>query len=356
MMLDGSRIDGDYASREYTRAVYAFNAPVEDRYKLENLYRQGKHAFTGQHLAALNADLPAYQFDVRSSVRSNLETDLIITEDNIPLENHGKGRLCFIKTEFALSKHKQGGLDVMLLEEPENHLSHSSMKALVAKLAENESTQLFIATHSSHICSRLDLRHALLIGPNAAAGSLKALSTDTAEFFMKAPDNNVLEFALSKKVILVEGDAEFILVEEFYKQCTNGRLPHVDDVHIISIGGTSFKRYMELANLLGIRVAAIRDNDKDYQKNCVENYIDFASDNAKVFADEDNERSTFEIGLHNDNVETCKTAFGPGRKTLSPLEYMLANKAEAAFELLKGKPGELTVPAYIAEAIQWINE
>lgn len=244
----------------------------------------------------------------------------------------------------------------MLLEEPENHLSHSSMKALVAKLAENQSTQLFIATHSSHICSRLDLRHALLIGPNAAAGSLKALSPDTAEFFMKAPDNNVLEFALSKKVILVEGDAEFILVEEFYKQCTTGRLPHVDDVHIISIGGTSFKRYMELANLLGIRVAAIRDNDKNYQKNCIENYVDFASDNAKVFADKDNDRSTFEIGLHNDNVETCKAVFGPGRKTLSPLEYMLANKAEAAFELLKGKPGELTVPAYIAEAIQWINE
>mgnify|MGYP003575497902 FL=1 len=356
MMLDGSRIDGDYASREYTRTVYAFNAPVEDRYKLENLYRQGKHAFTGQHLAGLNADLPAYQFDVRTSIRSNLETDLIITEDSIPLENHGKGRQCFIKTEFALSKHKQGGLDVMLLEEPENHLSHSSMKALVAKLAENESTQLFIATHSSHICSRLDLRHALLIGPNSAAGSLKTLSTETAEFFMKAPDNNVLEFALSKKVILVEGDAEFILVEEFYKQCTNGRPPHADDVHIISIGGTSFKRYMELANLLGIRVAAIRDNDKNYQKNCVENYVDFASDNAKVFADRDNKRSTFEIGLHNDNEETCKTAFGPGRKTLSPLEYMLANKAEAAFELLKGKPGELTVPAYIVEAIQWINE
>lgn len=356
LMLDSSRIDGDYASREYTRAVYAFNAPVENRYKLENLYRQGKQAFTGQHLADLNANLPAYQFDVRSNTRSNLETDLIITEDDIPLENHGKGRQCFIKTEFALSKHKQGGLDVLLLEEPENHLSHSSMKALVAKLAQNKSTQLFIATHSSHICSRLDLRHALLIGPNAVAGSLKELSEETAEFFMKAPDNNVLEFALSKKVILVEGDAEFILVEEFYRQCTQGRLPEADDVHIISIGGTSFKRYMELANLLGIRVAAIRDNDKNFQQNCVENYVDFVSGNAKVFADPDNDRSTFEIGLHNDNVETCKTVFGPGRKTLSPLEYMLANKAEAAFELLKGKPGDLTVPAYIVEAIQWINE
>ncbi|WP_237673562.1 ATP-dependent nuclease [Vreelandella profundi] len=356
LMLDSARIDGNYAAREYTRAVYNFNAPVEDRYKLENLYRQGKQDFTARHLSGLNEELPDYQFNVKSSVLSNLETDLIITENDIPLENHGKGRQCFIKTEFALGKHKQGGLEVMLLEEPENHLSHTSMKALVNKLAENQSTQLFIATHSSHICSRLDLRHVLLIGPKAAAAALKRLSDETAEFFMKAPDNNVLEFTLSSKVILVEGDAEFILVEEFYKQCCQGRLPQADNVHVIAIGGTSFKRYMELANLLGIRVASIRDNDKNYQKNCIENYVGFVSENAKIFADPDNDRSTFEIGLHDDNTETCKALFGPGRKTLSPLEYMLANKAEAAFELLKHKPGELTVPAYIAEAIQWINE
>lgn len=355
LMLDSSRIDGDYAAREYTRAVYTINAPVEDRYKLENLYRQGKQTFTAQHLAELNDELPGYKFDVRSSVRSNLDTDLIITEDDIPLENHGKGRQCFIKTEFALGKHKQGGLDVLLLEEPENHLSHTSMKALVGKLEENQSTQLFIATHSSHICSRLDLRHALLIGPKATAASLKGLSEETAEFFMKAPDNNVLEFALSSKVILVEGDAEFILVEEFYKLCSEGRLPQADNVHVIAIGGTSFKRYMELANLLGIRVASIRDNDKNYQKNCVDNYVAFVSENVKIFADPDDNRSTFEIGLHEDNADTCKALFGPERKTLSPLEYMLANKAEAAFELLKHKPGELTVPAYIAEAIKWIN-
>lgn len=34
---------------------------------------------------------------------------------------------------------------------------------------------------------------------------------------MKAPDNNILEYVLSKKVILVEGDAEFILMEALYK-------------------------------------------------------------------------------------------------------------------------------------------
>ena len=89
------------------------------------------------------------------------------------------------------------------------------------------------------------------------------LPEDTARFFMKVPDNNVLEFALAQRVIIVEGDAEFILTDAFYRGLT-GRAPEHDGVHIISIDGTSFRRYLELAGLLENRVAAVRDNDGDY--------------------------------------------------------------------------------------------
>lgn len=137
-------------------------------------------------------------------MRSNLETDLLITKNGIPLENRGEGEQCFIKTNFALQKQgAKGGLDALLLEEPENHLSHTNMKRLVERLTLPQKTQLFIATHSSHISSRLDLRHALLLGTGQKTGRLKELTRSTAEFFMKAPDNNVLEFALSKRVIVV---------------------------------------------------------------------------------------------------------------------------------------------------------
>src|SRR5690606_2257324 len=93
--------------------------------------------------------------------------------------------------------------------------------------------------------------------------SLKDLSQETANFFMKAPDNNVLELALCKKAILVEGDAEFILIDALYRNSTNGASTNTDGIHVISVDGTSFKRYLELAKLLGIKVATIRDNDGD---------------------------------------------------------------------------------------------
>ncbi|MGV8865077.1 MAG: ATP-dependent nuclease [Pseudomonas sp.] len=356
LMIDSSRIDTEYAAREYTRTVFGFHTEVPDRYRLENQYRQGKEVFQGANLKTLNDALGDYQFALRTSVRSNLETDLFITKDGIPIENRGKGEQCFIKTNFALQKHEaKGGLHALLLEEPENHLSHTNMKRLVERLAQTEGTQLFIATHSSHICSRLDLRHALLLGVGQKAGRLKDLTEPTASFFMKAPDNNVLEFALSKRVILVEGDAEFILMEHFYKQHAEGRTPQADDVHIISIGGTSFKRYLELGKLLNIRVAAIRDNDGDYQQNCVANYEVELYNETQIFADADPGRSTFEIGLYQDNQKTCDGLFGPGRKTLSVQDYMLKNKADVAFELLTKNAKDLVAPMYIQEAIRWIR-
>lgn len=357
LVLDSSRIDSEYAAREYTRSLYTFNTEPRERHKLESDYRRSKEDFQTKRLGDLNAKISGYEFAVRTSVKSNLESDLVIHEDKMPLDIRGKGRQCLVKTDFALGRTAGNKLDVLLLEEPENHLSHTSTRKLVERLSKSDGRQVLVATHSSLICSRLDLRKALLLG--VAAGSqaaLSGLSPDTAEFFIKAPDNNVLEFALSKKVILVEGDAEFILIDALYLKHSGGSTLEEDGVHVISVGGTSFKRYLELARLLGVKTAVIRDNDKDYQKNCVENYAEYVMDNARIFADRDDARHTFEVCLYEDNKSLCETHLGSVRKTISVQSYMLANKADAAFELLKKAEKDLIAPAYIQEAISWIRQ
>ena len=172
---------------------------------------------------------------------------------------------------------------------------------------------------------------------------------------MKAPDNNVLELALCKKVILVEGDAEFILMEALYKISAPGCSLDADLIHMISVDGTSFKRYLELAKLLGIKVAAIRDNDKDHAANCVANYSDYVSASMQVFADPDNTRHTFEVCIYQDNQTACEELFAAGRKILSVEEYMLKNKTDAAFQLLEKKSAALVAPSYIKQAVAWIR-
>lgn len=356
LLIDSSLINNEYATREYTRSMYAAHANVVQRNLHSFEYRKAKSKFKEDVFKAMNDALGTYKFDVRTSPKASVETDIIITEGDIPIDSKGKGRQCFIKTEFAL-RNREDALDVLLLEEPENHLSHVHMHKLIDRIRESVKKQLFIATHSSFIATRLNLKKVLILSEEnpSRPASLKDLSQGTANFFMKAPDNNILELALCKKAILVEGDAEFILMDALYKNSAKGANTDADGIHVISVDGTSFKRYLELAKLLGIKVAAIRDNDGDYQANCVANYTDFTSAYIQVFADANDTRYTFEVCMYQDNKAICDGQFAAGRKKLTVEEYMLKNKTDAAFQLLEKKGAELVAPGYIQHAVAWIR-
>jgi len=354
LLIDNSQISNEYATKEFVKSMYGSNANNAEKSKHHNEYRKHKDAFKDAVLQEVNGKLSDYSFAIRNNSKANLETDLTLKEDNIYIENKGKGRQCFIKTDFAINK-KNSKLDIVLIEEPENHLSHQHMKRLIQKIRNTEQKQVFITTHNTMVSTRLDLRKAILLNHNSREPALlDKLTSATAKFFMKAPDNNIMEFILSKRVVLVEGDAEFILMEAFYEQVCHNE-PEADFVHLISIGGTSFKRYLELAKLLNIKTAVIRDNDHNYQLNCVDRYHDYITNDIQIFADKDNDRHTFEMCLYADNQEICDRLFAGERKSLSVQEYMTKNKTDTAFELLENTV-DFTVPAYIKQAIEWIRK
>jgi putative ATP-dependent endonuclease of OLD family len=355
VMLDSSQINNDYATKEYIKTMfYSFSEGAEPT-KLENDYRAIKNDFADQKLNILNSRITDYAFQIRSGPKANLQTDLAISEGGINIENRGKGRQCFIKTEFALSR-QDSDLDIILLEEPENHLSHQYMKKLINRIDDTNEKQIFIATHNDLISSRLDLRKSILLNSNSnTALKLNDLTEETAKFFMKAPDNNILQFILSKRVLLVEGNAEFILMEALYKK-EKGQLLKDSNIHVISVGGLSFKRYLELANKLNIQCAVVTDNDGDYQKNCVEKYQDYVGVKVRIFAEENNTKKTFEPIFYESNEAICDELFGPRLNTRTVLEYMLANKAECAFQLLDKKFEDIDTPDYIKRAISWISQ
>ncbi|GHT03889.1 hypothetical protein AGMMS5026_04690 [Endomicrobiia bacterium] len=109
---------------------------------------------------------------------------MTIIEDDIDLQNHVKGRQCFIKTEFALQKNEDE-LDIILLEEPENHLSHINMLNLIERLNKSPNKQLFITTHNSLISARLDLRNSTLLNSSSKESiDLEKLSEETVKFLL----------------------------------------------------------------------------------------------------------------------------------------------------------------------------
>lgn len=354
IFVDNSRIGNEYAMKEYVNNMYNNWIEGSDLFKHQNQYRKYKNIFNHEILKGVNERIDAYQFGVKNDAKSNLKSDLTIFENDIAIENKGKGKQCFIKTEFALGKSKKI-IDIILIEEPENHLSHSHMQLLVNKISEVNDRQLFIATHNNLISSRLDLRNATMLSSTSDVPvKLRDIDDDTAKFFIKSANHNILEFILSKKVILVEGDAEYILMSKMF-ECIAQKKETECNITIIAIGGTAFKRYLNLAKMLSIKTAVIRDNDGDYYKNCIENYQEYVGNSIGIFADKDTDRHTFEVSVYLENKSVCDRLFCPSRRTLTVKEYMLNNKTEAAFALLNNTD-KFNVPEYIKEAIEWIKE
>lgn len=353
-LIDNTKGSDDYALSEFIKNTYHLNIEgQEERAKHHAGYRAMKADFTTDKLKEINDRMDGdYAFRLKTTAKSNLETDLSVTENGISLENHGKGQQVVMKAELTLKKSKVTP-DVVLIEEPENHLSHVNMHKLLDTITSNAG-QLLISTHSNLISSRLNLQHCILVNGNSEEPlKLTELSDDTSDYFMKAPPHNVLDFVLSKKVILVEGIAEYILAEKFYEAAV-GRTASSDDVHIIEVGGTAFKRYLEIAKILGIKTVVIRDNDGDV--NQADNYSDFTSDTIKIYTDQNATSTTFEISFYNANTSFCDGLFSAGRRTLTVQQYMLNNKTDAAFEILKGYDNTVVIPSYISDAMKWISE
>lgn len=352
--IDSSNMKSGSATSDFVQRMYMqyTESNVRERVLHHSNYRLMRDRFRTESLKSLNQRVPEnYNFGLKGGNSMALESDLMIFEDEISIDNKGTGRQIFVKTDFAL-EHSGDNVDVILFEEPENHLSHVNLRKLLQRVANAQNGQLFITTHNSLISTRLELKNLLVMHEKGEDKpiKLKDLRDDTAKYFMKAPPASIVEFVLSQKSILVEGPSEYMLLERFYKSIT-GHSPEEDNVQIIEIRGLSFKRYLEIAKQTGSKVAVITDNDQNYQKNCIDKYAEYINDtNIEVFYHSDNNQQTFEIVLYNCNSLLCDSLFISGAQN-----YMLNNKTEAAFVLLSQNQ-ELAVPEYIKKAIDWIRE
>lgn len=354
IFVDNSTIGSEFAMCQYVKDMFNSALAEDERTLARYEYRASKNNFSNTSLKKYNLRIPGYSFAVKDSLRDNLETSLTIEEGGIDISNKGTGYQCLIKAVLAL---KQAGnkLDVILLEEPETHLSHLNMKRMIKQIQESEDKQLFVATHSNLICTRLDLRKCIIMNSSAESYvQLNNISDATAKFFMKAPDNNLLQYILSNKVILVEGDAEFMLMDKFCLTALGKSLSSAG-IDVIAVDGICFKRYLDIAMVLGIKTAVITDNDGDYKHNIEEKFGDYVSENIGFFADKDSKKYTFEVCVYKDNDSLCTSLFGAHCRSKSIENYMLSNKAECAFTLAADSKNKLVVPQYIQDALRWIE-
>lgn len=289
-----------------------------------------------------------------------LETIISVYEDSIPLENRGSGMESLIKTQIALDR--ANGLDVILMEEPENHLCSTNLHKMLQEISSKQKgSQIIISTHSNMIASRLNLNNVIWITSNQVK-SLSGVDKEVARFFEKADDNAFLQLLLSKKAFLVEGPTEFLLLPLFYQQIT-GHSIEEDEISIISCNGISYKRYLSIATETQKRIAVITDNDQKQSNIDDAKAFNSTNDSQHIFMSDSINEWTWEVCVYKQN----KTILDGMIKIKDGADYlfhkenygkilgkMLNNKVDIAYQMLtSGKVFE--APQYVKDAIEWIK-
>jgi putative ATP-dependent endonuclease of OLD family len=373
-LIDSASNKSQNGSDIYISRIVKDFLESEEIVKVSQAHRQMKDAFMGNPaITAINEKIKdaskisdkKVELTVELSSKNAWENSLITCIEEIPFHNIGKGEQCIIKTKLALGHKKAKEANIILFEEPENHLSHTKLNQLIKDITQdNSDKQILISTHNSFVANKLGLENLILLNDKKTI-QLNDLSKDTFYFFKKLSGYDTLRLILCKKAILVEGDSDELIVQKAY-QIKNGKLPIEDGIDVISVG-TSFLRFLEIAEKIQKQVVVVTDSDGDLValKKKYENYIDGnKKDFIKICFDETVDVGTLEIGgkkfnyntlepkmLKANNRNIMNTILGTSYKTDDEFhKYMKANKTECSLKFFDTVEN-FNFPQYILNAI-----
>jgi hypothetical protein len=270
--------------------------------------------------------------------------------DDLPFTFVGKGEQSSLKILLALNRQVDGA-HIILVEEPENHLSFTRMNILIAKVLKKcEDRQVLVTTHSSYVLNKLGLKQLVLL-TNTGGLRLSGLTSSTQDYFQKLPGYDTLRLILARRAILVEGASDELIVQRAYRDIHDA-LPIHEGVDVISTG-LSFRRFLELAVQLQRRTAVVRDNDGKDPAEVGARYADFTVHSfISVHVGAAEGGNTLEPQLLAANGrQVLNEIFGTSYTTDEELvSYMTSNKTTCALAIFESET-TITMPGYIRDAI-----
>ena len=232
-LIDPSSISNTYAANRYVLEIARDFLTKKQKVELALSYRHLRDTFLGDpSVESINAELEKQTGTVTEKVlsialdmtaRAGWETGVLPHLDDIPLTLVGKGEQNAVKIKLAIAAAEEGCI-LFLIEEPENHLSHSNLNRLIAHINESaKNKQLIITTHSSFVLNKLGVENILMFNGTKAI-TLGQLPPSTEAYFKKLPGHDTLRMILAEKTILVEGPSDELIVQKAFLQ-KHGGLP-----------------------------------------------------------------------------------------------------------------------------------
>jgi len=150
--------------------------------------------------------------------------------------------------EFKYRKSKDTFANFLIIEEPEAHIHNHIQKTLFDKLDYTD-TQIIYSTHSTQISEVSNVKNINILAKKLnyaevfqPAKGLKSKSINQIQRYLDAIRTNLL---FAKGVILVEGDAEEILIPQMVKKAFGVSLDELG-ISLINIRSTGFKNVAQL--------------------------------------------------------------------------------------------------------------
>lgn len=392
--FSGAYYNGYSKLRKTIQVIKVDNSNLKDsavgREFIRNLYLQDhnfvnvaltKSRLRGEAKEQINysttSKKPDKEFNLHENVINNFENYLDFREKNISIFQQGSGKMAIMNNENVVSNkinnvsstENDSRMLIIIVEEPEIHLTHTRMRAELNKMKKNGKNQMFITTHNNMIASGLGLKCIINVSKGDKILKYDTITQEDQNFFMKKDNEAILTFMLSKKVIMVEGPAEYILLPLMYKIFKQKEM-HEDEITLISAGNLSFKRYLNVAKINNNKVSVITDNDgsidkveKKYQDYLNESYI-------QITYPKEEEISTFEVSINTPRnkqvIVDVLNDIAPERK-LDDLEWILKYKTKFALGLAEHIESKIInvntvdenidfeIPEYIIESFMWLN-
>lgn len=359
-VIDASTIRLQSGVDYHLQQIIRGNLDPKERVELSRQYRSLREEFSEKEpVKAINKRLEAtdgeltdrkLSLSIDISQRYTWESNLVAHLDDLPFDLIGKGDQNALKTLLAIGQ-KADDAHVVLIEEPENHLSFASLRKLIGRIdAKCAGKQVIIATHSTYVLNKLGIENLVLL-ETAGHTRITDLDPDTVAYFKKLPGFDTLRLALAEAAILVEGPSDELVLQRAYRDTHDGRLPIEDGIDVISVV-RSHKRFAELAVRLGRRVWLVTDNDGKTAEEVRKRFSECITDKVSLHTADDPKLNTLEPNIVAANdLATLNSALGTkhtGKEGV--LEAMLADKTAAALAIFESST-RLNMPRYIADVV-----
>ena len=172
LFVDPPRLHPSFGSKRYISDIVTKNLDPNTRHVLNLNFRSLKQKFDQEKdIVTVNEDLDSentvtdknLEISVDFASKTTWENNLQLNVDDVPFPQIGKGEQHQIQIKLALWQ-KAKNTHVVMIEEPENHLSHMNLVKLVNYI-ENHSVgqQVFVSTHSSYVLNKLSFEKICLI-------------------------------------------------------------------------------------------------------------------------------------------------------------------------------------------------